>query len=81
MLNLKPGSKQTIGFTTIKLSKDKTMLSVFHSGNMGNTVKGSVNPNLKLGGFPTIDELKSTYPNFKENGSPDYMYSIHFYLI
>jgi hypothetical protein len=78
--NLTPGSILNIGFTTVKLSKDKKTLSIFHSGNMGNTIKHSVNPNLKLKNIPTVEELKSMYPNFKESGSPDYMYGVIFYL-
>jgi len=69
------------GLTTISLSelgKSTKILSIEHSGNMGNSIERSVNPNLKRIGLPTISELKDIYEVIDERGSPDYYYSIEF---
>jgi hypothetical protein len=75
------------GLTTVALSpinpsktgkNDRYILSVEHSGNMGNSIKRSVDPNLKRIELPTIEELKSIYEVIEERGSPDYYYSIEF---
>ena len=77
---LTPGKKRNVGFTKILLSKNKSQLEISHSGNMGNSVKDSVNPNLKLAGIPSIEQLKKKYTRFKEEGSPDYYWNITFEL-
>jgi len=75
---LDDGYKKDIGFTHVKNKGGK--LTIDHSGNMGNSIKDSVNPNLKLAGIPSIEQLKKKYSKFKEEGSPDYSYSITFTL-
>jgi hypothetical protein len=70
------GFKKSVGFTKITNKNGKLIIS--HSGNMGNSVKDSVNPNLKIAGLPTIEQLKKKYPSYKEEGSPDYSYTITF---
>ena len=65
-----------LGFTEAELLRNK--LRITHAGNMGNSIKDSVNPNLKRLGLPPIEKLKKMYPVIKETGSPDYMYSIEF---
>ena len=70
-----------VGLTTIALSplsNGRSILSVEHSGNMGNSIKHSINPNLIRKGLPTIEELKDIYDVIEERGSPDYYYSIEF---
>ena len=70
-----------VGLTTISLSelgKTTKIFSIEHSGNIGNSITRSVNPNLKRVGLPTISELKDIYEVIEERGSPDYYYSIEF---
>lgn len=67
-----------VGLTNIKLSKN--ILTITHTGNMGNSIEHSVNPNLKLINFSTIDELRSLFSITEEKGSPDYMWHIKFDL-
>lgn len=76
MPELKNGFKQQIGFTSIKVKDGKLMIS--HNGNQGNSVEGSVDPNLKRAGFPTIKELKKKFKVVEEDGSPDYSWGIVF---
>lgn len=70
--------RKDVGLTHI--SKRKNLLSVWHNGNMGNSVEHSVNPNLELIDFPTIDELKKSFRVIREFGSPDYAWAIEFNL-
>lgn len=70
--------KKYVGFTEIKIRNGKLIIS--HSGNMGNSIEGSVNPNLKKASMPSIEELKKLYTVESETGSPDYSYSIIFNL-
>ena len=70
-----------VGFTTIAFSptsKKRHILSIEHSGNMGNSIQRSVNPNIQRIGLPTISDLKDIYNVIDEKGSPDYYYSIKF---
>ena len=67
-----------VGFTSVKLDKKREVLTISHNGNMGNTIKHSVDPNLKMVGVPSIAMLKLTYQVIEENGSPDYSYMIKF---
>jgi hypothetical protein len=79
ILNLDKGFKKTYGFTTARIGKSSTkgkLLSITHRGNMGNSIKASVDPNLIKMGFPSIASLKKMFPNSKEEGSPDYSYVI-----
>lgn len=64
------------GFTEIKETENS--LKISHCGNSGNTIEGSVNPNLKQLGYGSIKYLKKLYRKFEEEGSPDYAYSIVF---
>jgi hypothetical protein len=66
----------TVGFTKIDYHYNK--LEISHGGNMGNSIEKSVNPNLKLVQFPTIEELKESFEVLYEDGSPDYYYLIIF---
>ena len=68
--------KTNIGFTSIE--EDSNTLEISHAGNMSNTVKGSVDPNLKIAGIPSVKQLKKKFPKFIEEGSPSYMWSIRF---
>jgi len=69
-------TKLTSGFTTV--TKNGKSMKISHGGNMGNSITESVDPNLKMLGFPTISELKELFPNYVEKGSPDYIYVITF---
>ena len=76
---------KNIGLTTVALSTINTyskprILSIEHSGNMGNSITSSIDPNLKKLGLPTISELKDIFDVIDEKGSPDYYYSIEFDL-
>ncbi len=66
------------GFTEIKIKQNQ--LTITHNGNMGNSIERSVDPNLKICGFPTIKELKKHFQLIKEEGDPDYSYNIIFNL-
>lgn len=60
-----------VGLTTISLSelgKTTKIFSIEHSGNMGNSIARSVNPNLKKVGLPTISELKDIYDVNRRKG-------------
>lgn len=82
LLSLCDNNIRIVGFTTtvsVSIIKSKTkILSIEHTGNMGNSIKTSVDPNLKHIGLPTISELKDIYEVIEERGSPDYYYSIEF---
>lgn len=65
-----------IGLTTVQRSGN--ILKVTHTGNMGNSISNSINPNLEKAGFPSIEEMKKEFLVIKKSGSPDYMYSIEF---
>lgn len=64
------------GFTEVKETENS--LKISHDGNMGNSIERSVDPNLKHLGYGSIKYLKKLYRKFKEEGSPDYAYSIVF---
>ena len=64
------------GFTKVVLVKNKLVIT--HAGNMGNSIKSSVNPNLKRLGILPIEKLKKLYSTEEETGSPDYLYYIRF---
>lgn len=66
------------GLTDVKLKGN--ILTISHSGNMGNSITRSVDPNINALGLPTIAELKKQYKVVLEDGSPDYMYTIKFDL-
>lgn len=78
ILNLKDGFLAHRGFTII--NKRNNHLFITHNGNMGNSIEKSVNPNLKILGFPTVFNLKRMFPVYKEQGSPDYSWYISFTL-
>ena len=62
------------GFTEVVIT-DKD-ITISHGGNMGNSIKESVNPNLEKLGFPSVENFKKTHEVIKEEGSPDYMWSL-----
>jgi len=62
-----------MGFTEFKLNK-KGILKITHAGNMGNSIKNSVDPNLQKMGLPKVEELKKLYKVVVEKGTPDYYY-------
>lgn len=66
------------GLTDVEVKDD--VLTISHSGNMGNSITHSVDPNLKSLGLPTIAELKKQYTVISEDGAPDYLYTIEFDL-
>jgi hypothetical protein len=66
------------GLTDVNVS-DNT-LTISHSGNMGNSITRSVDPNINSLGLPTISDLKKQYKVISEEGSPDYLYTIEFDL-
>jgi len=68
-------NSKSVGFTTVDLKKRGKLLSIEHSGNMGNTIK-DVDENLKLMKLPSIKELKKQFKVVKEEGSPDYLYTL-----
>lgn len=60
-----------LGLTEIKIKKNIT--TVTHSGNMSNTIEGSVKPNVdQLLGEGAFDRLLQN--KIKEEGSADYLY-------
>lgn len=67
-----------VGLTNIKLNKK--ILTITHTGNMGNSIEYSINPNLKLIKLPTINKLRTLFSVKEEIGSPDYMWYIKFDL-
>jgi len=67
---------RTVGFTEIK--EDDKILEISHSGNMGNSIEGSVDPNITRIGLPTIAKLKQRFTNYYEDGSPSYWWVIQF---
>ena len=77
---LESGFKTWCGFTTIEVNtkKGKKLLTISHGGNMGNTIEDSVDPNLKIMGFPKVGTLKETFPIVKEEGSPNYSWYVMF---
>lgn len=77
---LKPGFEAWCGFTTVKVNtkKGKKLLTISHGGNMGNTIKDSVDPNLKIMGFPKVEALKEMFPIVEEEGTPDYSWYVMF---
>ena len=59
------------GLTSIKITK-KT-INVEHSGNMGNTIQGSIKPNVdKLLGKGSFNKLLEN--QIEQKGSADYFY-------
>ena len=68
--------RRDVGFTKIIIKNN--ILSITHGGNMGDSIERSVDPNLEMIGFPTIEELKKKYEVIEEEGSPDYFWSIEF---
>lgn len=78
ILELKPKFYKQVGFTKIKI--DKNALTISHGGNMGNSVKDSVDPNLERAGFPPVSSIKKMFSSYEESGSPDSMWSIKFDL-
>lgn len=57
-----------------EITRNKTHTTISHNGNMGNTVKAHVKPNVdKMLGQGAFDRLKT---HGKESGSPDYAYSL-----
>ena len=64
----------TCGFTHLEVTKD--FYYVTHSGNMGNSVTKSVNPNLTVMGYPTIATMKRKSKEWVEQGNPDYCYQL-----
>ena len=77
---LKPGFVKQVGLTSVEVffKKGKKLLVIGHAGNMGNTIKGSVDPNLKTLGFPEVDNLKEMFPVVKEEGTPSYSWYVMF---
>lgn len=75
-MKVKKGFKAQYGFTKIHYNNEGLLIS--HGGNMGNSIIHSVDPNLAKLGFPSIEEMKKTYEVIKEEGWPDYMWSILF---
>ena len=71
-------NRKTVGLTEAIL-KGNTLI-INHRGNMGNSIKHSVNPNLKIMGLPTIAELEKAFKVEEEKGTPDYFYYIKFKL-
>lgn len=69
-----------VGLTDIAVRKSgpKRILRITHSGNMGNTIERSVDPNIEKIGFPKIKQLKKMFDVINEEGDPDYYYSIEF---
>lgn len=65
-----------VGFTRATFKKNE--LTIGHGGNMGDSVEHSVNPNLKIMGLPTVDELKDNFIIEYEIGDPDYSWAIKF---
>ena len=68
--------KHCVGFTTANYKNN--IITSSHTGNMGNSIDMSVNPNLKLMNIETIQELKDKYKLIEEFGNPDYAYTIKF---
>jgi hypothetical protein len=51
-----------------------------HNGNMGNTVKRSIDPNLKIifdSKLISVDKINKHCFEYKESGSPDYSYTFY----
>ena len=65
-----------VGFTSVQLLNN--ILNISHSGNMGNTIERSIDPNLAILKLPSIQEIKEVLKDYIEEGSPDYFYSISF---
>jgi hypothetical protein len=58
--------------------EDDEKIVITHNGNMGNTIEGTIDPNIARLSYPPIKKLKRFLPVFKEEGSPDYSYKITF---
>lgn len=67
---------KNVGLTNVELKNN--ILTITHTGNMGNSIERSVNPNLKLINIESIEELKNKYTLISEEGCPDYLYQIKF---
>lgn len=66
----------SVGLTEI--TDAPAYLIITHCGNSGDTFTRSVDPNLKHAGFKSVAELRKLRPVLKEEGSPDYAWSIKF---
>lgn len=60
------------GLTKVELKNGE--LKITHTGNMGNSIVKSVDPNLNNIGLPSISELKKSYSVLREMGHPEYLY-------
>ena len=70
-------TRAACGFTEVRRVGSDVTIS--HGGNMGNGID-SVNRNLFLLNLPCIEKLRELFPGYKEEGSPDYMYTVRFAL-
>lgn len=70
---------KSVGLTTFYLFTEKKILIIKHSGNMGNSIERSVDPNVERLLKLNIKNLKNIY-KYNESGSPDYYYNIEFKL-
>lgn len=57
--DVKTPGKTQIGLTSLQWGMGS--LEISHSGNMGNTIMRSVDPNLENIGFPSIEDLRATF--------------------
>lgn len=91
-LNLNPTDKKTIKDFFNAYGKKKirdglggvelkgNTLKVSWMGNMGNSIEKNVDPMLQRLGLPLVQDLKNNFPRHKEEGSPDYAYSLELKL-
>lgn len=70
-------TRASCGFTEVRRVGSDVTIS--HGGNMGNGID-SVNRNLTGLNLPPIEKLRELFPGYKEEGSPDYMYTFRFTL-
>lgn len=62
----------------LEVDVNSKTITIEYGGNMGSSIKRSVNPLLKEIGLPTVEEIRNAYPGFKEDGEPDYSWYITF---
>jgi len=74
------GKSRMFGMGTLSVDKDMRAFKITWDGNMGSTIERSVDPELVARNIPTVAELKEMYPDFIEEGTPEYQWQIVFKL-